>query len=215
MGEDARETQNIAQETTSPNGEEGRNPCKSKTTMIPKVILDDPQTQLYKDQMKTHALICNFMGLWPTERTLCNWIKYQWKPGGEVDLQLGTKGFFTKVFMNLEDRDKIFEGGGGGILPHLSRTVHATMEGKLFPRKRNFQKCTCMDETLLLVVRLLATFYLLSNREQTGKICEDIIINPKRTIHLLCKNLHRDGCAEGTPRSHKPGIQGRRMDTKH
>jgi hypothetical protein len=47
-----------------------------------------------------------------------------------VDLHLGLKGFFTIVFMNLEDRDKIFEGG---ILPCLSKTVHATMEGKILP----------------------------------------------------------------------------------
>ena len=72
MGEEARETQNVVQEMTSPNGAEGHNPCKPKTTMIPTVILEDPQTQLYRDQMKTHALICKFMGLWPTERTLCN-----------------------------------------------------------------------------------------------------------------------------------------------
>jgi hypothetical protein len=111
MGAEAKETQKYAQETASPNGAEGRNPCKPKTTMIPKLILEDPQTQLYRDQMKTHALICKFMGLWPTERTLCNWIKYQWKPSGEVDLHLGSKGFFTAVFMNLEDRDKVFEGG--------------------------------------------------------------------------------------------------------
>jgi hypothetical protein len=30
---------------------------------------------------------------------------------GEVELHLGLKGFFTSVFMNLEDRDKFFEGG--------------------------------------------------------------------------------------------------------
>ena len=29
----------------------------------------------------------------------------------ELDLHVGSKGFFTTVFMNLEDRDKIFEGG--------------------------------------------------------------------------------------------------------
>jgi hypothetical protein len=34
------------------------------------------------------------------------------------------------------------------------------MEGKLLPRERNFQKCTCMAETLLLAIRLLATFHL-------------------------------------------------------
>jgi hypothetical protein len=61
--------------------------------------------------MKTHALICKFMGLCPTERMLRNWIKYQWNPSGEVELHLGLKGFFTAVFMNLEDRDKVFEGG--------------------------------------------------------------------------------------------------------
>ena len=79
--------------------------------MIPKEILDDLQMQLYRDQMKTHALICKFMGLWSKKRTLRNCIKYQWKPSGEVELHLGSKGFFTVVFMNLEDRDKVFEGG--------------------------------------------------------------------------------------------------------
>jgi hypothetical protein len=66
MGEEARETQNDAQEPENPNGVEGHNPCKPKTKLIPKVILEDPQMQLYRDQMKTHALICKFMGLWPT-----------------------------------------------------------------------------------------------------------------------------------------------------
>jgi hypothetical protein len=47
MGEEARETHNDAQEPANPNGVEGRNPCKPKTTLIPKVILEDPQMQLY------------------------------------------------------------------------------------------------------------------------------------------------------------------------
>jgi hypothetical protein len=120
--EEARETQNVAQEPENPNGVEGRNPCKPKTTLMPKVILEDPQTQLYRDQMNTHALIYKFMGLWPRERTLCNWIKYHWKPSGEVELHLGLKGFFTTVFMNLEDRDKVFEGGGHTFMPQQDCT---------------------------------------------------------------------------------------------
>jgi hypothetical protein len=48
-------------------GVEGCNPCKPKTTLIPKVILEDPQTQILRDQMKTHALIFKFMGVWPTK----------------------------------------------------------------------------------------------------------------------------------------------------
>jgi hypothetical protein len=129
MGEEARETQNVAQETASPNGAEGHNPCKSKTTMIPKVIMEDPQTQLYRDQMKMHALICKFMGLWPTKRTLRNWIKYQWKPSEEVELHLGSKGFFIAVFMNLKDKDKVFEGG---------LYFHASTKLYMQPWKENF-----------------------------------------------------------------------------
>ena len=39
------------------------------------------------------------------------WIKQQWKPKGDVRLHLGAKGFFTVVFSNLEDKDRIFDGG--------------------------------------------------------------------------------------------------------
>ena len=49
MGEDDKETQSEAQETTKANGTEGHNQCKPKIAMIPKVILDNPQTQLYRD----------------------------------------------------------------------------------------------------------------------------------------------------------------------
>jgi len=50
------------------------------------------------------------MGLWPSERDLVKWIQ-QWKPKGHYDLQLGSKGFFTIILHNLEDRNRIFEGG--------------------------------------------------------------------------------------------------------
>jgi hypothetical protein len=53
---------------THPMGVGGNNACKPKMTMIPKVVLEDPQTQEYRDQMRVHALICKFMGLWPTEK---------------------------------------------------------------------------------------------------------------------------------------------------
>ena len=76
-----------------------------------------------------HALIYKFMGLWPRERTLCNWIKYHWKPSGEVELHLGLKGFFTTVFMNLEDKDKVFEGGA---------YFHASARLYMRPWKENF-----------------------------------------------------------------------------
>jgi len=51
------------------------------------------------------------MGLWPTEKNLHVWIKNHWKPKGDIDLHLGSKGFFTVVFTNIEDKDMVFEGG--------------------------------------------------------------------------------------------------------
>jgi len=42
---------------------------------------------------------------------LYTWLKYNWKIKGELNIHLGSKGFFIVVFTNMEDRDKIFEGG--------------------------------------------------------------------------------------------------------
>ncbi len=51
------------------------------------------------------------MQICPTEKALYAWIKNYWKPKGEINLHLGSKGFFTVVFTNLEDKDKVFERG--------------------------------------------------------------------------------------------------------
>ena len=61
--------------------------------------------------MATYAAICKFMGIWPTEKALHTWIRNNWELKGAIELHLGSKGFFTVVFTNLEDKDKIFEGG--------------------------------------------------------------------------------------------------------
>lgn len=45
------------------------------------------------------------------KKALHAWIRYQWKPKGQINLHLGSKGFFIVVFTSLEDKDKVFEGG--------------------------------------------------------------------------------------------------------
>ena len=45
------------------------------------------------------------------EKDLIWWINYHWKPKGGYELRLGAKGFFTVVFYNLEDKNRIFEVG--------------------------------------------------------------------------------------------------------
>lgn len=61
--------------------------------------------------MKENAIICKFMGIWPSERALKGWVQAKWNPKGEIKLQLGLKGFLTIIFALLEDKDIIFEGG--------------------------------------------------------------------------------------------------------
>ena len=88
-----------------------KGPCKPKAEITPRVILNDPALQEHREHMGTYAIICKFMGLWPTEKALQTWIKYHWKPKGSIGLHLGSKGFFTIVFSNIKDKDRIFEGG--------------------------------------------------------------------------------------------------------
>jgi hypothetical protein len=61
--------------------------------------------------MQDHALICKFMGLWPSEKSLMWWIKTRWNPKGEITLKLGSKGLFTAIFNLEEDRERVFQGG--------------------------------------------------------------------------------------------------------
>lgn len=85
--------------------------CKPKSSIISRVILSDTTIQVHKDHMKEHTIICKFMGLWPTEKDLYICIRSHWKLKGEIHLHLGSKGFFTVVFVSLEDKDRVFEGG--------------------------------------------------------------------------------------------------------
>jgi len=86
-------------------------PCKPKANIKPWVVLNDHALQGHRDHMMTYAVICKFMGIWPMEKSLYTWITNNWKLKGEITLHLGSKGFFTMVFTNLEDKDKVFEGG--------------------------------------------------------------------------------------------------------
>ena len=60
---------------------------------------------------KERALIRKFVGVWLREKDLVHWIQRTWSPKGHYDLQLGAKGFFTIIFFNQEDQDRILEGG--------------------------------------------------------------------------------------------------------
>jgi hypothetical protein len=85
--------------------------CIPQAPQAPKYVISSPRIEEQKQYMRDYALVGKFLGLWPSERDLIKWIQYWWKPRGHYELQLGSKGFFTIIFHNLEDRNRIFDGG--------------------------------------------------------------------------------------------------------
>ncbi len=45
------------------------------------------------------------------EKAFHAWIKNHWKPKGEITMHLVSKGFFIVVFINIEHKNRVFEGG--------------------------------------------------------------------------------------------------------
>jgi hypothetical protein len=85
--------------------------CIPQAPQAPKYLISTLRIEEQKQYMRDYALVGKFLGLWPSERDLIKWIQYWWKLRGHYDLQLGSKGFFTIIFHNLEDRNRVFDGG--------------------------------------------------------------------------------------------------------
>jgi hypothetical protein len=85
--------------------------CIPHAPQAPKYVINSPRIEEQKKYMQDYALVGKFLGLWPSERDLIKWIQHWWKPKGHYELQLGSKGFFTIILHNLEDRNRIFDGG--------------------------------------------------------------------------------------------------------
>jgi len=100
--------------TVEPQSKQGQRipgQCIPKSAEIPSLVLKSANLRGKIQYMKDHALIGKFIGIWPNEKALQWWIQTYWKPKGHIDLQLGAKGFFTVIFFNVEDRNRVFEGG--------------------------------------------------------------------------------------------------------
>jgi hypothetical protein len=131
-----------------------KNGCLPKTTENPKYKVTSNGIRHYIQRMKDHALIGKFMGIWPSEKSLQIWIKARWKVKGRIDLELGSKGFFTTVFSDSADREKVFEEG-----PYFfnSRPAHEILDRKFRSRERNLRRGTGMDQDVFPPKRILGT----------------------------------------------------------
>jgi len=85
------------------HSEQESSPCKPISKEIPRLIIEDPWIDEYRDHMSKHALICRFMGVRLNEKALCWWINQKWKPKGDFELQLGSRSFFTIIFAHRDD----------------------------------------------------------------------------------------------------------------
>jgi len=85
--------------------------CIPQTEKPPRYLISSTRVGEHMQFMREHALIGKFLGPWLAERDLNKWIKHWWNPKGEYELQLSSKGFFTIILYNLEDKDRIFENG--------------------------------------------------------------------------------------------------------
>jgi hypothetical protein len=61
--------------------------------------------------MREHVLIDKFLRLRPSKQDLTHWIKEWWNPKGDYEVQISSKGFFTIILYNLENKEKIFDNG--------------------------------------------------------------------------------------------------------
>jgi hypothetical protein len=107
----------------------------------PKYTIKTTRIGEHTQFMRDHALIGKFLGFCPSVMDLAHWIKAWWNPKGDYELQLSSKGFFIVIFYNLEDKDKIFEGGSyldRPLLPKKGKLrIRIGMYLPLFPTSRD------------------------------------------------------------------------------
>jgi hypothetical protein len=85
--------------------------CIPQDPIALRYVIKTTRIEEHMQFMRDHALIGKFLGLWPSENDLSRWIMAWWNPKGDYEIHLNSKGFFTVIFYNLEDKDQIFEGG--------------------------------------------------------------------------------------------------------
>ena len=72
-------------------------------TQVPGLKIGSLSMRDIIQHMKDHALVGKFVRMLPPEKAFIWWINFTWKPEGNYDLQLGSKGFFMVIFISLED----------------------------------------------------------------------------------------------------------------
>jgi hypothetical protein len=184
-----RKEMDVEPSTSHPKASHGWEPgkCIPQSEKPPRYLISSTRVGEHTQFMREHALIGKFLGLWPSERDLTRWIKDWWNPKGDYEVQLSSKGFFTIILYNLEDKDKIFDNG-----PYFYNSVwviSAILDRPLQPRKGRLHNGSSVDQTILLASGVLAGRNPYGNREHSGALRQIIGCYKEKKIHLICLNL--------------------------
>lgn len=90
-------------------GKWGNAQCIPKINTIPKYETRSTKTGHNIQHMRYHTVIGKFMGIYPLEKALEWWIQTRWKPKGEINPNMGSKGFFKVIFTNVHDKYRVFK----------------------------------------------------------------------------------------------------------
>lgn len=150
-----------------------------RSSEIPTMTIKSDGLEEHIQYMKDHALIAKFVGIWPIEKDLICWINHHWKPRGDYELRLGAKKFFIIIFYNLEDKNKIFEGGS--YLYNLTG-LYLTFWQKRF-------SCTNMVEALFPPLQVLQVRDPIRYRKYVGSVHRSRRSNKIDEVCLLRPDL--------------------------
>jgi hypothetical protein len=113
------------------------------------------------------------------EHPLLIWIAAKWKPKAHFDIQLGSKGFFTIIFTQLDDRDIILEGGpyffnsAGLYLWNWTKCFNPNKEDftwtPVWIRLYSLPQDYWDDETLKYIGNALGNFVKIEEQTKTNK----------------------------------------------
>ena len=84
-----------------------------KLEAIPEIILPEEKPIKIALALADRGLVGQFMGLWPSTRTMDDWIQRNWRPQlkQSVTYYLVGRGFYIFEFISKDDRDLVFRNG--------------------------------------------------------------------------------------------------------
>lgn len=134
-----------------PSPSVGERRFAKRVDFIPNLDLEHSMANQHSIILLERDLVGKFLVLWPSPRTVVEWISKNWPKQDPSTFYCG-KGFFVFLFKTIEDRDHIFRSGPYFI--GFQGVVSSPLDPRLQPKHGDLL-CPCLDWTFV------PPFYLL------------------------------------------------------